>query len=54
MDLKTDNGMFIISEKDRQIIHEIKHLWQEMHGKYFKIGKLISEVSKKFDELGKP
>ncbi len=42
-----------MSEKDLKIIHDIKHKWLEIHGKHFKEGKLIAEVSKLFEELGK-
>ena len=53
MELRTENGMRIITDKDYDTIHAIKHKWQELHGRHFKTGKLISEISELFTQLGK-
>ena len=52
MEMKTENGMRIITDKDYDTIHAIKHKWQELHGRHFKTGKLISEISDLFCHLG--
>ena len=53
MELKTANNMYIVSKEDYETIHEIKHKWQEIHGKWFKTGKLIAELTTLFGKLGK-
>ncbi len=52
MDLKTKDGMFVVTEKDYQVIHSITHKWAELHGRYFKTGKVLSEISTLFNQLG--
>lgn len=53
IELRTKEGMYIISKEDYEIIHDIKHRWQELHGKWFKTGKLIAELSVLFNKLDK-
>ena len=53
MELKNKDGMYIVSEKDYTLIKDIKSRWQELHGKYFKVGKCIAEISELFNKIGK-